>query len=166
MTRSGSSIAIMPSAAAARTVVAVHPYTARPSGVIVILSRVRAVMDRNGDARTPMLATEITWPSSQGKAPAQFGVSVTEAQQAQRLDALMPMLIRNRARLRLSGFYWYTWMGDETPRPAPYAFDYAGLLKYVHGVIAPKPVLGVFARWALAIEQCRRKRATALVCAR
>ena len=42
----------------------------------------RAVMTAFGDSRKPILATEITWPSSLHKAPPQFGVSVTEAQQA------------------------------------------------------------------------------------
>jgi hypothetical protein len=138
-------------------IVAVHPYTARPSGVIEILQRVRAVMDRFGDRLRPILATEITWPSSEGNAPPQFGVSTTESQQARRLDQLMPLLISNRQRLGLMGFYWYTWMGDESPRAAPYAFDYAGLLKYVSGAITAKPALGVFRRWALSLEGCRSK---------
>ncbi len=146
-------------------VVAIHPYTARPAGVIEILTRVRAVMNRFGDARKPLLATEITWPSSEGKAPPQFGVSTTEAQQAQRLQQLLPLLSADRARLGLIGFYWYTWMGDEGPRASPYAFDYAGLLKYASGVISAKPALAVFTRWALGTEHCRRKAATALACA-
>jgi polysaccharide biosynthesis protein PslG len=136
-----------------------------PSGVLVILKRVRAVMDRYGDARKPLLATEITWPSSKGKAPPQFGVGTTEAQQAARLSRLLPMLSADRARLGLMGFYWYTWMGDEAPRAAPYAFDYAGLLKDVGGAIAVKPALAAFRRWALDTEHCRRKAATATACA-
>ncbi|MBV9355506.1 MAG: hypothetical protein JO023_08255 [Chloroflexi bacterium] len=146
-------------------VVAIHPYTASPAGVIEILNRVRAVMDTFGDTRKPLLATEITWPSSQGKAPPQFGVSTTESQQAQRLDQLLPLLLADRARLGLLGFYWYTWMGDEGPRMQPYAFDYSGLLKYVSGSISPKPALAVFRRWALDAERCRRKAFTALACA-
>jgi hypothetical protein len=138
-------------------IVAIHPYTARPSGVIEILQRARAVMDRFGDRLKPMLATEITWPSSEGKAPPQFGVSTTEGQQARRLGQLMPLLVSNRQRLGLMGFYWYTWMGDESPRAAPDAFDYAGLLKYVGGSVIAKPALAVFKRWALSIEGCRRK---------
>jgi hypothetical protein len=96
---------------------------------------------------------------------AAFGVSTTEPQQAQNLNRLLPLLIAARARLRLMGFYWYTWMGDEGPRTPPYAFDYAGLLRYIRGVVSPKPTLAVFKRWALAIEQCRRKAATAIACA-
>lgn len=138
-------------------VAAVHPYTARPSGVIEILRRVRAVMDRSGDAGKPILATEVTWPSSVGKAPAQFGVSTTESQQAARLRELMPLLVANRTKLGLEGFYWYTWMGDESPRGAAYGFDYAGLVKYASGRITPKPALDVFKRWALSIEGCRAK---------
>lgn len=158
----------VPGAARLFDVVAIHPYTARPDGVIVILSRVRAVMDRFGDARKPLLATEITWPSSEGKAPPQFGVSTTEPRQAQKLNRLLPLLIADRARLRLMGFYWYTWMGNEgppNPRTSPYAFDYAGLLKYVSGVVSPKPALAVFKQWALDIEHCRRKATTARACA-
>jgi hypothetical protein len=147
----------VPGASRLFDIVAIHPYTAQPSGVLVILERSRAVMDRAGDSRKPMLATEITWPSSEGKAPPQFGVSTTESQQAQRLAQLMPSLVADRAKLRLMGFYWYTWMGDESPRAAPYAFDYAGLMKYVSGTVTPKPALQVFTRSALSIEGCRRK---------
>jgi hypothetical protein len=138
-------------------IVAIHPYTAQPHGVITILQRSRAVMNRFGDSRKPMLATEITWPSSLHKAPPQFGVSTTESQQAERLRQLLPMLAAARGRLGLTGLYWYTWMGDETPRAKPYAFDFAGLLKYVSGTVAAKPALAVFKRGALAIEDCRRK---------
>jgi len=135
--------------------VAIHPYTAQPRGVIVILQRARAVMNQFGDSGKPMLATEITWPSSQGKAPPQFGVSTTEGQQAQRLSQVLPLLTATRARLGLEGFYWYTWLGNESPGIPPYAFDYAGLLKYVRGAITPKPALAAFTQWALAIEGCR-----------
>ena len=138
-------------------IVAIHPYTAQPRGVITILRRARAVMDRFGDSQKPILATEITWPSSLHHAPPQFGVSVTEQQQAQRLGQLLPLLAANRAKLGVIGFYWYTWMGDETPRAKPYAFDYAGLLSDVNGTVTAKPALSTFKRGALAIEACRRK---------
>jgi hypothetical protein len=145
-------------------VVAIHPYTAQPAGVITILGRVRGVMDRFGDGAKPILATEVTWPSSQGKAPPQFGVSTTEQQQAARLGQLMPLLESQRTKLGLMGFYWYTWIGDETRRAAPDAFDFAGLEKFVDGTVTAKPALGVFQHWALSLEGCRRK-ATGATCA-
>lgn len=154
----------VPGARALFDTVAIHPYTARPAGVIEILARVRAVMDRAGDARKPLLATEITWPSSQGHAPPQFGVGTTEAGQAMLLGQVMPLLERNRARLRLNGFYWYTWMGDESRRSSAYAFDYAGLLGYADGRVVTKSALAVFRRWALALEHCAGKVASATEC--
>lgn len=147
----------VPGAKGVFDIAAIHPYTAQPRGVITILQRARAVMRRFGDGQKPILATEITWPSSLHKAPPQFGVSTTESQQAQRLGHVIPLLGANRAKLGLIGFYWYTWMGDETPRPNPYAFDFAGLMKYDDGTVAAKPALGVFRRAALAVEHCRRK---------
>ena len=156
----------VPGASKLFDVVAIHPYTARPHGVITILQRARAVMDQHGDASKPILATEITWDSSLGKAPPQFGIGTTETGQAQLLGQLMPLLDTDRAKLGLMGFYWYTWMGDETSSAGPYAgFDYAGLLKYIHGTITAKPALAVYKRWALTIEGCRSKSKVASMCA-
>jgi hypothetical protein len=154
----------VPNARGLFDIVAIHPYTATPQGVITILQRARQVMDRNGDSAKPILATEITWPSSEGKAPAQFGVSTTEPQQAQRLAQVMPLLSANASKLGLMGFYWYTWMGNETPSKHPYGFDFAGLEKYIGGAISAKPALGAFTQRALQIEHCTRK-ATATSCA-
>ena len=92
-----------------------HPYTAQPAGVLTILKRDRAALDAHGARDKPLLATEITWPSSSGHAPPQFGVGVTETEQAQRIDAVMPMLAAARTKLELAGVYWYTWLGDESP---------------------------------------------------
>jgi hypothetical protein len=148
----------IPGASRLFDVVAIHPYTARSQGVITILERARAVMDRNGDTGKPILATEITWNSSVGKAPPQFGIGTTENGQAQLLNQLMPLLAADRSKLGLMGFYWYTWMGDETSSSGPYAgFDYAGLLKYTRGTIEAKPALDVYKHWALTIERCRSK---------
>lgn len=147
----------VPGARGAFDIVALHPYTAQPQGVITIMQRARAVMNQFGDSAKPILATEITWPSSEGKAPPQFGVSTTEAGQAARLGAVVPLLMSNRAKLGLMGFYWYTWMGNETPRPNPYGFDFAGLEKYVSGQVLAKPALAVFRRSTLSVEGCSRK---------
>jgi Cellulase (glycosyl hydrolase family 5) len=146
-----------PNARSLFDIVAIHPYTARPQGVITILQRARQVMDKYGDGGKPILATEVTWPSSEGKAPPQFGVSTTEAQQAQRIAQVMPLLQANRRKLGLMGFYWYTWVGNESPSKHPYGFDFAGLKKFVIGKTTVKPALAVFAQQALRIEGCRSK---------
>jgi hypothetical protein len=143
-------ILAQPGAAGDFDLAGVHPYTAQPAGVLTILRRDRAALDAHGAAAKPLLATEITWPSSSGHAPPQFGVGVSEPDQAQRIDAVMPLLTAARARLRLAGVYWYTWMGDETPTAHPYAFNYAGLVAYRSGSVLTKPALAAFRAWARA----------------
>lgn len=154
----------VPGARSMFDVVGAHPYTATPAGVLVILHRIRTVMDRFGDASKPILATEITWPSSAGRTLAPFPIGTTEAGQAAKLNALMPLLRSQLAALRVSGFYWYTWIGDESAPRAADPFTFAGLERYVHGVVSAKPALAVFRRWALALEECRFKRARADRC--
>ena len=145
-------ILAVPGAAGDFDVAAAHPYTADPAGVITILGRDRAALDAHGAAAKPLLATEVTWPSSQGHAPPQFGVGVTESAQAQRISALLPMLAGARKRLQLIGALWYTWMGDESPAGTPYAFNYAGLVAYRDGRVVVKPALAAFRRQAAAVE--------------
>jgi hypothetical protein len=145
-------------------VVAVHPYTKTPQRVITILRFVRSVMDAAGDSRKPLVADEVSWPSSLGKTVHNTGYdfATTEAGQARNIGRLLPLLARDRASLRLSGFYYYTWASQE--RRNGLAFDFAGLLKFASGRFLAKPALRAFKTGALALEHCRRKGATATVC--
>ncbi len=142
--------------------VAVHPYTYQPSGVITILDRVRGVMDRYGDGRKSMLATEVGWPSALGKTHQKYGYKTTEAGQASKTGALMRLLANNRGRLRLAGFDYETWMGTEY-HDAP-SFNFSGLIAFRGGKAVVKPALASFRHAALVIENCRRKGSTATVC--
>ena len=146
--------------------VAVHPYTAQPSGVITILERVRAVMDSFGDRSKPMFATELGWPSSQGLGHPKLTFATTPQGQAERIAQLLPMLGSERQRLGLAGFDLYTWMGSE--HRGNYAFDFSGLESfgtYTHRVAA-KPALRAFRQAALALERCAVKASVATGCAR
>jgi hypothetical protein len=138
-------------------VVAVHPYTKSPQGVIAILNFVRQVMNRSGDTRKPMVADEVSWPSSLGKTVHNTGYdfATTEAGQARKISQLLPMLGRYRRSLRLMAFYWYTWASTE--RVNGLAFDFAGLLKYTPANFQfhPKPALTAFTNAALALEGCQ-----------
>jgi hypothetical protein len=138
-------------------VVAVHPYTKQPKGVITILSFVRAVMNRSGDGRKPIVADEVSWPSSLGKTVHNVGYdfATTEAGQARNIAQLLPMLAKHRTTLRLQGFYWYTWASTEHINGL--AFDFAGLLKYIPSSFQfiPKPALTAFTNAALALEGCQ-----------
>src|SRR5829696_1074078 len=129
--------------------VAVHPFTDRLDDLVTILERVRAVMARHRDERMPLLVSELSYPSSLGKAE-RFGYETTEAGQAKRLARAFERLADERRRLRIESVHWYTWM---TPDRGNYPFDYAGLRRLGEdGAVVAKPALGAFRKTALGLE--------------
>ena len=160
------SIYRIPGSRSAFDVVAAHPYTVTPSGVIRILSYVRAVMNRNGDRAKPLIADEIGWPSALGHSTiGQVSWATTEAGQARRIAALLPMLAAKRRALGLSAFYYYTWAASPQRGGAAFVFSYAGLFDYVGRSLVAKPGFAAFARAALAIERCQHRSPLATRCA-
>jgi hypothetical protein len=145
-------------------VVAIHPYTRDPSGVITILRKDRQVMSAAGDRNKPIVADEVSWPSSLGKTDHNVGLdfATTEAGQARKLGRLLPLLAAARKSLRLLGFYYYTWAGAEVHNGL--AFDFAGLLRFKHSMFVAKPAFYVFRHDALALERCRQKGPIATSC--
>ena len=133
-------------------VVGSNAYTSKPAGVITILDRVRRVMDSHGDHHKPLLATEVGWPSALGKTKQDYGLNTTQGGQAKKLAQLLPMLARNRRRLGLSRFYYYTWLSSDTP-DGP-SFDFSGLLAFdpADAHIYAKPAYAAFRRAVLALE--------------
>ena len=153
----------VPGARSQFEVIAVNAFTATPSNVILFLKLVRRTASQLGDGKKAMLATELSWPSALHKSPQPFDWNVTEAGQARNISSLLPMLAAQRSSLRLLGFDYYTWMGDEYPRAS--AFNFAGLLRYQPGGrIVAKPALAAYRRAALALEGCRRKGSLATRC--
>jgi hypothetical protein len=146
-------------------VVAVHPYTADPNGVITILGYVRQVMNAAGDARKPIIADEVSWPSSLGKTGHNNGLDIatTEAGQARKIAALLPLLGADRKRLNLLGFYYYTWAGRDDRDGG--AFDFSGLFHYGRDAFSAKPAFDAFRAAALSLEHCRKKGIVPTVCA-
>ncbi len=135
-------------------IVDVHPYTATPQGVITILGKVREVMNRFGDRRKSMMATEISWPSAKGKAKTLFENATTERGEAHKLSQAVALLARNRRRLKLQAFYWYTWITNETlPGARSDPFNFAGLWKFIDNVgPSPKPAYRAFVKAVHKIE--------------
>jgi hypothetical protein len=148
-------------------VVAIHPYTKDPQGVITILQRARHVMNVAGDARKPIIADELSWPSSLGQTIHNAGIdfATTEAGQASNIAHVLPLLVKNRVALNVSGFFYYTWAGfdDHNGR----AFDFAGLFHFDRSdsVFTAKPAFTAFRKAALAMEHCRKKGSVATICA-
>ncbi len=146
-------------------VVAVHPYTKQPQGVITILRKVRAVMNHAGDGRKSIIADEISWPSSLGQTrhTEGFDFATTPSGQAKNIAAMLPMLARDRRSLGLLSFYYYTWAGAEVR--GGLAFDFAGLFRFSHGQFIVKPAYNAFRTAALSLESCRQKGSVATSCA-
>jgi hypothetical protein len=147
-------------------VIAVHPYTKQPQGVISILRLVRGVTFGNHQGRKPIIADEISWPSSKGKTKYNGNLDfvTTEAGQAHNLGILMNLLAKDRKSLGLAGFDYYEWAGEEHKNALP--FEFAGLLKISGDNYIEKPAYRVFRAKALALEHCKRKGATARICAK
>jgi hypothetical protein len=146
-------------------VVDVHPYTATPQGVITILGDVRRVLNRTGGGRIPIIAGEISWPSSQGQhaIPVGFDIETTEAGQAGRLRTLLPMLAQDRRRLGLEGFDYYDWasMGQRDAE----VFSYSGLFAYTtNNQFIAKPAYYAYRAGALSMEGCGSKGLLATEC--
>lgn len=135
--------------------VAIHPYTREPRNVLRVLEAVREVMARNGDARKPVVVTEVSWPSSLDKVAAPFEMAVTQARQGPVLRRAYRLLARHRERLKLRGVFWYTWMTrDESPSND---FEHAGLVRIgPGGSVTPKPALRDFRRTARRLTRAGR----------
>jgi hypothetical protein len=154
----------VPGASRLFDVVAVHPYTRDPAGVITIIRKIRRVMDASGDRRKPIVADEVSWPSSLGRTRHNDGYdfATTERGQARNIAALLPMLARDRRQLGLLGFDYYDWAGVE--QTGGQVFNFAGLFRAVLPRLIAKPAFHAFKQAALAMEGCRRKGSVATVC--
>ncbi len=144
----------------------IHPYTKLLSNVVKFLQLVRTQMARAGDRRKPIIVGEFTWPSAIGHHPSQtyFDIETTEAGQAQKVRAALPLLASHRTQLGLLGIYYFTWMSQEYAG-AP-SFAYSGLLALRNGRVVAKPALAAFRRSAMNLEHCRQKSSVATRCLR
>jgi hypothetical protein len=131
-------------------VAAVHPFTLRVSGVGLLVERARRTMASSGDARKPLLVTELSWPSARGRIRFPYGYEMTERGQAQRVAAALPYLFRRRRELRVERVYWYSWLTREVDRSYP--FDYAGLRRLEDDRVVAKPAFAAFRRTALRLQ--------------
>jgi hypothetical protein len=134
-------------------VLALHPFTREPAGVLDIIERNRRVMARNGDRRKPLLVTELSWPSSYGRIPSRYGYETDERGQARQLGRGLRALAAHRRRLRIERVYWYTWMTRETS--PDYPFDYSGVRRIRRSRVVAKPALAALRRTALALRRAR-----------
>ncbi|MEA2376090.1 MAG: polysaccharide biosynthesis protein PslG [Thermoleophilaceae bacterium] len=145
-------------------IVAIHPFTGRVKGVLTILDNVRRVMRNHGDAKKPLMVTELSWTTAVHKTEWTYGNETTEVGQGKKLTAAMALLVNARKRLHLLRVYWYTWLSFD--RDKLYPFDYAGLSRLgSSGKIVRKPGYKALRRTALELEGCKSKSGVADRCA-
>jgi hypothetical protein len=131
-------------------VVAIHPYTKQPRGVLRIAELIRGETRRFRDRRVPIWITELSWPASKGNLRNEPGYVTDERGQAARLHAGISLLARNRRRLRIGKVIWYTWLSHEGRRTR---FNWSGLRRQRRGRIVDAPSLTAFRRIARRLER-------------
>jgi polysaccharide biosynthesis protein PslG len=119
--------------------VSIHPFAARPNGVLAACRQLRRIMNEHHDRRTPMWITELGW-STGGVGWAKSAFRASEASQATRLTRTYRKLIAARRRLRLQRVVWHTWQ-DAQPG-TPWTLN----MGLIHFDESPKPSLAAFAR--------------------
>jgi hypothetical protein len=144
-------------------VVALHPYTSKPSNVIKLIELSRAEMRRRGDGKLPVWITEVSWPASEGKVQNGVrGFQTTDAGQAARLRSVLGLLVKDRRSMRIGRVYWYTWLSQEAATGS--SFDYSGLRRIRGGQVVDAPALAVFTREARKLEGCAKLLGNATRC--
>ena len=121
---------------------AIHPFSSRVSNVVKIARLARAEMRRRGDARVPLMLTELSWSSGKGRSSLNYGWETTERGQAEKVREALSELARVRTSLRIGGVWWYTWLspaiGDDE------SFSYSGLRRMRGSRVVNKPAYTAF----------------------
>ncbi len=123
-------------------VAAGHPFSATVANVVRIVGLLRAEMRRAGDARTPLMLTEVSWTSGKGRSTLNYGWETTESGQAAKVREALKALAARRGPDRLAGLYWATWLSPQIGSKV--SFDYSGLRRMDAGRPVAKPALTAF----------------------
>jgi len=131
--------------------VAGHPFSGRISNVLKIVRFERREFARHGAARTPMIISELAWPSAKGKTNNfTTGFETTERGQARKLRAAYTALLKVHRRYRIESVFWSTWLTADCC--SSNNFDWSGLRKLdprdPSGEPISKPALRAFRQLA------------------
>lgn len=125
--------------------VAVHPFGANEKGVEGGISRIRDVIDDEGDKKKPLWATEVAFASEGPATPFTKGF----AGQAKLLTKTFKMLKKKAKKYKIDKAFWFKWRdSDSSPATAPHLNvwpTYTGLFKKAG---APKPAWEAFTQAA------------------
>jgi hypothetical protein len=148
-------------------VIAVHPFSNVPNSVgasidrmLEIVRRVRVEMRKRGDARKPIIVTELTWPAAIGKVPKRrlLGLETTASGQKARMKAAYRKLVVVRRQLRITQAYWFSWATEYNAKSnlTDVSYRFAGLTRRRGNVFSPMPILRTYTSLAAKYEGCRK----------
>ncbi len=118
--------------------IALHPYTTEYQNVAPQIEEVRAMMKAHGDAATGLWVTELTWSSGRPN----NGFAKGRQGQVKQLRGAFSALVRNAAKWRLKGVYWFSL---EDAQGACNFCDGSGLFTET---LVPKPSWRAFVQFA------------------
>lgn len=114
----------VPGVRASFDLAAVHPYSPTLGGMSFQIREARQVMAAAGDARKPLLVSELGVASS-SRLPTAFNWGPKG--QATFLRRAYRLLLERRRRWRIAGVDWYAWRDMPSPDPHCVFCEYAGL---------------------------------------
>ena len=114
--------------------------------------RARTVMRRHGDARKPLVLSELSWPSAKGKTSVRYGFEETERGQAQRLRDGGPGARRAAPRAAYPGALLEQ-LDQLRPRSAAPRSTTRGCGASTRGRVVAKPAFYAFRRVARRLER-------------
>jgi len=121
----------------------IHPYSAKPKGVIHWVRVARRIMRRHGDGATPIWVSEFGWVTG-GHRLKSSPVKATLGQQAGKLTRTYSLLERRARSLGIARALWFSYTDHDSPGP-DFWTDRAGLFT-LSGT--PKPSWYAYARAA------------------
>jgi hypothetical protein len=129
--------------------IAIHPYTYEVENVLRLVRYARRSLKQAGDGSRPMWLTEVTWSSGKRPGHTPYPFETTPADQAKRLAAALPLLIRQREALGVDRIYWENWISRDSDHANP--FDFSGLrVLHPNGSVTNKPAYFAFKKVAQA----------------
>jgi hypothetical protein len=130
-------------------IVAIHPYTFEVPNVLRLVRYARRALRKAGDGDRPMWLTEVTWSSGRRPGHPRAPFETTPQDQAARLAAALPLLIRNHRKLGVERIFWENWISTDSNHANPFDFSGLRVLK-PDGSVTEKPAFAEFKKIALA----------------
>lgn len=145
-------------------VIAIHPFTDGSLSVstsigraATIVQNVRDVMRRYGDARKPIILTELTWPGAVGfVTPSRLlGLETTPRGERLRLAAAYNYFATHIRQNGVTQVYWFDWASsfDANDPQSDVGYRFAGLTKFANGRFIPQAALSTYSKVAHGYER-------------